>query len=100
MDAVKHRFNKGLNQNMFFYRDSHHSEIDLVYQRANELIPIEIKSAQTYHPDFIKGLRHFKKLFHERIPKSFLSYDGELELIHQDTEIVNFRKLTSKLFGD
>lgn len=83
---------------MYFFRDSHHSEIDLVFKRANELIPIEIKSAQTYHPDFIKGLRSFRKLFPERIPKSYLTYDGELELMQQDVEIVNFRNAAAKLF--
>ncbi|MEI8046226.1 MAG: ATP-binding protein [Bacteroidota bacterium] len=100
MDAVKYRYNKGFDHNMYFYRDSHHSEIDMVYKRANELIPIEIKSSQTYHPDFTKGLRNFSKTYHDRIPKSFLTYDGDLELMQQDVEIVNFRQLTSKLFED
>jgi predicted AAA+ superfamily ATPase len=100
MDAVKYRFNNGLDHNMFFYRDSHHFEIDLVYKKANKLIPVEIKSAQTYHPDFIKGLRNFCKLFNDRVPRSFLVYDGDLELKQQDADIVNFRHLTGKLFED
>lgn len=98
IDAVKHRFNRGLGHNMYFYRDSHHYEIDLVYKKANELIPVEIKSAQTFHPDFLKGLGRIKKIFPGRVPKSFLGYDGDLELVLQDSEIVNFRKLTMKLF--
>lgn len=100
MDAVKRRFNEGFDHNMYFYRDSHHSEIDLVYQKANELIPIEIKSSQTYHPDFIKGLRHFSNMYHDRIPKSYLVYDGEMELKQNGPEIVNFRNISSKLFED
>ena len=100
MDAVKYRYNKGFDHNMYFYRDSHNSEIDLVYKRANELIPIEIKSSQTYHPDFTKGLRNFSRLFHDRIPKSFLTYDGDMELMQQDVEILNFRHLTAKLFEE
>lgn len=100
IDAVKYRYNKGLDHNIYFYRDSHHSEIDLIYKKANELIPVEIKSAQTYHPDFMKGLQRFNKLFQNRIPKSFLTYDGELELVQNTGEIVNFRKLTTKLFEE
>lgn len=100
MDAVKYRYNKGFDHNLYFFRDSHHSEIDLIYKRANELIPIEIKSAQTYHPDFMKGIRYIKKLYPDRIPRSFLTYDGDIELIQNDTEIVNFRKLSAKLFEE
>lgn len=98
MDAVKHRYNEGTDHNMYFYRDSHHAEIDLVFKRANELIPIEIKSSQTYHPDFTKGLRNFRKIFDDRIPKSFLTYDGDIELMQLEVELINFRHLTAKLF--
>jgi hypothetical protein len=100
MDAVKYRYNKGFDHNLYFFCDSHHSEIDLVYKRANELIPIEIKSAQTYHPDFMKGIRYIKKLYPDRIPRSFLTYDGDIELLQNETEIVNFRKLSAKLFEE
>ncbi len=99
IEAVKHRYNKGFDHNMFFYRDNHHFEIDLVHKRANELIPIEIKSAQTYHPDFAKGLRSFNKTFHNRVPKSYIIYDGDFELTQQDVEILNFRNLVKKLFN-
>jgi uncharacterized protein len=100
MDAIKHRFNKGLDHNLWFYRDSHHCEIDLVYRTANNLIPVEIKSAQTFHSDFIKGFRTFHKLFPGRIPKSILAYGGDQEQVYQEVEIINFRNLNMKLFAD
>jgi len=100
IDTVKNRFNKGLDHNMFFYRDSHHYEIDLVYRKANTLIPIEIKSSHTFHTDFLKGFRHFYKLFPSRISKSVLAYGGEIELTYQETEIVNFKNLSIKLFEE
>ena len=100
IDAIKYRYNKGLDHNMFFYRDSHHFEIDLIYKKANELIPVEIKSAQTFHPDFTKGLHRFKKLFPDTTSNCFLTYAGEFEIKQQDIEIVNFRNLTLKLFAE
>ena len=48
---------KGLSNspNLYFYRDSHGNEVDLVYQHESKLWPIEIKSSQTWHASFIKG---------------------------------------------
>ena len=93
MELVKRRYNQGLDHNIYFYRDSHHFEIDVIRKTGNDLIPFEIKSAQTFHPGFLKGLGQLKKLFKERIPKMFLIYDGELQTVTQDVDVLNFRNL-------
>lgn len=91
MELVKRRYHQGLDHNLYFYRDSHNFEIDVIQKTGNDLIPFEIKSAQTFHPGFIKGLTHFKKLFKERIPGMFLVYDGEMQTVIQDVKVLNFR---------
>ena len=93
MELVKRRFNQGLEPNYYFYRDSHHFEIDIIQKTGNDLIPYEIKSAQTFNSGFIKTLAHFKKLFKQRIPEMFLIYDGELQSEIQDVQVLNFRNL-------
>ena len=47
---------------IYFYRDSHGNEVDLLIQRGDKIIPIEIKSAQTFHPSLAKGLEKFRGL--------------------------------------
>ena len=79
MEIVKQRFNSGMTPSLSFFRDSHHVEIDLVFTKGNQIIPIEIKSSKTFHPDFLKGLDYIEKLFPAKIPKSFLVYDGLME---------------------
>ena len=93
MELVKRRLNQGLDPNLYFYRDSHHFEIDVVQKQGNELIPYEIKSAQTFHPGFLNGLNRFKKLFKERITGMFLIYDGEMQTLTQDVHLLNFRNV-------
>jgi len=93
MELIKRRFNQGLDPNLYFYRDSHHFEIDAIQKKGNELIPYEIKSAQTFHPGFLKGLNRFKKLFRERVTDMYLIYDGEMQSIIQDVHLLNFRSL-------
>ncbi|MCX6233208.1 MAG: ATP-binding protein [Bacteroidetes bacterium] len=92
-ELIKMRFNRGLDGNIYFYHDSHHNEIDIVVKHGNLLQPVEIKSAQTFHTDFLKQFRHFSKAFPDRATNPVLVYDGEMEQKVQDVEIINFREI-------
>jgi uncharacterized protein len=63
MEALKFRLNRGLRDNLYFYRDSDGSEVDLVFEFANGIYPIEFKSGATVTNDYFKGLRHLAKIF-------------------------------------
>jgi predicted AAA+ superfamily ATPase len=79
MEIVKHRYNSGLDHQLSFFRDSHHNEVDIVFRKGRNLIPLEIKSSQTYNSDFMKGLDYFKSLFPGRIESDYLIFDGLFE---------------------
>ncbi len=85
LELVKTRYNQGLDPNLFFYRDSQGKEVDVIYQRGRELIPIEIKSSQTYNSSFLDSVNAFHQLVKERAPKSFLIYGGEKGQVHSTT---------------
>ena len=61
-DVVKGALNRGIRPEVFFYRDSHNNEIDLLIKENGRLTPVEIKSAGTFSTDFIKGLERFQAL--------------------------------------
>ena len=48
---------------MHFFRDSNGNEVDLLYGRGPNLVPIEIKSGQTIGSDWFKGIDHFARHF-------------------------------------
>ncbi len=50
---------------LYFYRDSNNNEIDLLVDKGSKIIPVEIKSAQTYSTNFSKGLDYWRKHFHD-----------------------------------
>ena len=93
MELVKTRLNQGLDPNLYFYRDSHQNEVDVVYRSGSSLIPIEIKSAQTFHSGFLKGLKYFQKIFPKRVARGYLAYDGQHEQPLHQFEVINFRNL-------
>ena len=60
-DLLKYCMNRGQAPQLHFYRDSNGVEVDLLATEGRRVHPIEIKSAATFHPDFAKGLRSFRK---------------------------------------
>lgn len=55
-EALKHRYNQVRRPNLSFYRDSSGRECDLIYQRADQLTAIEIKSGTTVASDWFNPL--------------------------------------------
>jgi uncharacterized protein len=76
-DLLKQRLNMGKRQNLFFWRDKSGLEIDCLLEEANSLIPLEIKSAQTFHPDFFASLQKFCTLAGLAPSSSYLVYGGQ-----------------------
>lgn len=93
-DETNHTPNtpKGLEPNLYFYRDNHQNEVDIIYKRSNELVPIEIKASQTYHPDFLKGIKYFASIANERVKQSYLVYTGTHEQKIGDIDTLNFKQ--------
>ncbi len=50
--------------------------LDFIFQKGRELIPIEVKAAQTFHSSFLKNLHFFQAMAGERAPTGYLIYGG------------------------
>lgn len=94
LELVKARLNQGLDPNLYFYRDNYGNEVDLIYKKAHELIPIEIKSAKSFDRSFIKNLIYFRKLVGERIPTGYLVYSGDLNYMVDGFQLMNFKDVS------
>jgi uncharacterized protein len=86
-EIIKKYFNCGMNAEVYFYRDKHGNEVDAVLKSGNSMIPVEIKSSETFHSDFLKGLKHFGELYPDRIEKSYLIYAGK-EVMETDKQSI------------
>jgi predicted AAA+ superfamily ATPase len=79
IELAKARLNQGLDPQLYFFRDVHGHEVDIVFQTGRELIPVEVKSAQTFDTKFTKNLRQFRELVGERCPSGYVVYTGDEE---------------------
>jgi len=96
MEMIKYRFNSGLDHKLSFFRDSHHNEVDIIYRKGRKLLPVEIKSSQTFNPDFMKGLDYFKSLFSNEVENDMLIYDGTFEQYGQRS-MLNYKTFSGKI---
>jgi hypothetical protein len=76
-DIVKGALNKGIRPEIYFFRDSHGNEVDLLIREKGVLTPVEIKSAATFSTDFVKGLEWFKTLGIKRVTAGAVLHNGE-----------------------
>lgn len=90
-ELIKQRLNRGLDPQLYYYRDTQKNEVDLIYQDGHDLIPIEIKSSKTYNPEFLKKLKFFQGLAKERAPRGYLIYAGEQEQKIHSIQLLNYK---------
>ena len=88
-EIVKGALNRGIRPEIYFFRDSHGTEVDLLIREKGELIPVEIKSAATFSTDFVKGLERFRALGHDRVAAGSVLYGGEQRFRIRGVRIFN-----------
>lgn len=93
MEAVKSRYNKGKESNLFFYRDSNGVEVDLILKNGSDYTAIEIKSSKTYHPDFETGIRSLSSLLKNRLTDKAILYAGDFENDTAEIKLLNYKKM-------
>lgn len=93
LDLMKSRLNKGLDPQLYYYRDNHKNEIDVIFKQAQHLIPIEIKAAETFNRNFLTGVNFYKNLVGERMPHGFVVYAGKHEQEINDISILNYKNI-------
>ncbi|MFH0902528.1 MAG: ATP-binding protein [Pseudomonadota bacterium] len=88
-DVVKSALNKGTRPEIYFFRDSHGNEIDLLIRERGVLTPVEIKSSATFSLELVKGIERFKALGIKRVTAGAVLYNGEQSFTIRDIRVFN-----------
>lgn len=88
-EIAKGAMNKGVRPELYFFRDSHGNEVDLLIREGGMITPVEIKSGATFSTEFIKGIERFRALRIKRVRPGFVLYDGEKRLEVNGVSIFN-----------
>ncbi len=96
-EALKYYYNRGITPLLSYFRDSTGREIDLILQRGNDPLPIEIKSGTTIQLDFFKHINYLRKLTGKNLPAGVIFADDRIEEIantrimpwHRSAELIS-----------
>jgi predicted AAA+ superfamily ATPase len=91
-ELLKTRFNKGLEANMYFWKDNHDKEIDCLVDNGAGSLAIEIKSAATFTPSFLENIDYWKQLSPAN-KTGALVYGGDQSYTRKDTQVIAWNKL-------
>lgn len=95
-ETLKYFYNKGIRKDIYFWRESNGTEIDLLVDMGNLLNVVEIKSGKTVKPNFFQNLRKIKR-YADQVPvNAYLVYDGDEEQKRSDCQVISW-KSTDKI---
>jgi predicted AAA+ superfamily ATPase len=93
-ECFKNKFNSGSQVNYFYWRDNKGVEIDLLIESGRKLLPVEIKSAQTYREDFLTNMHKWNDYAGQK--GGLLLYDGPQSFTRSDKiSVANWREIGS-----
>ena len=92
-EIKKNRFNRGINEGLYFFRDSTGNEIDLLMENEGSTMAVEIKSSKKINSGMLSGLRYWKK--NNSDARGLLIYGGEKEdELEEGIHTVNWKKVS------
>ena len=95
-ETLKHRFNRGRQSNISFFRDSRGLECDLLYETGRGIGAIEVKSGSTVSSDYFVSLNRVAKLIPNISAKSVI-YGGTARQSRNDCDVVPLADLGGAL---
>ena len=97
MEIIKHRYNRGLLNGVYFYRDSNKNEVDILLKEEGEITAIEVKSSMTYHTSFEDSLSKLSSWIKTLVKNKLIVYTGDFENTASEIKLINYRHLMNYL---
>ncbi len=79
-EIVKTTMGRGIDPQVYFWRTSHGTEVDVVIEDQGRLIPVEVKSTATPKPPMASGLQSFMADYADKTEKGWLIHLGDTML--------------------
>jgi predicted AAA+ superfamily ATPase len=91
-ELMKQACHAGRRPNLYYFRDNHGLEIDLLMDFGDRIVPIEVKIGQTVNQEFFRSLDEYGKLNQKAWP-GILVYGGKESYVENGRLILGYRDL-------
>ncbi len=92
-ETLKHRWNQGLPADIFFWRDNHGTEIDLLFEYQGRLHAVEIKSGATFSPDWLQACQRWQRYAGSEAAAPVLVYGGRDSYMVNGVHVMAWHRL-------
>ena len=100
-EIYKERVHRGLQPDMYHYREARGPEIDLLVECGAGIEAVEIKSGATINRDFFKNFQSFsdrlKKAGNERTVRNHVVYGGLDSQQRSDVQVISWRHIQQRM---
>ena len=79
---------------LYYWRSARGIEIDLIVEKLEKLVALEVKSGKTINQSFFKNLNQFTEITGGDTCAQYLVYGGEQSYIRNGTNVLSWRELT------
>ncbi|MGM0428321.1 MAG: ATP-binding protein [Thermodesulfobacteriota bacterium] len=93
-EILKTLTHQGHDPQIYFWRTASGSEVDLVVEAGDRLVPIEVKLSATPGPAFAKAIKTFRKDLGTKVMPGYVIHPGEIRLpLGSDVTALPLREL-------
>ena len=100
VDILKTLLNSGKDPDLYFFRDTHGLEVDLLLATARHLVPLEVKASYTPHADLYQNIEKFRALVGKEIKHPAVVYSGRDIPSDSEPSFINFENVASHVLGN
>lgn len=93
-EIIKNYYAKGKHPAIYFWREHSGHEVDIILEKADTLISIEIKSGMTITKNAFAGSQHLQKIVGKEKLNSFLIYAGDENFKLKGIDIISWKNIS------
>lgn len=93
VEMLKGRWNRGKQENLYFWRNHIGQEIDLIIEHSQYLLPIEIKSGATVASDWIRDLLRWCEIAGGAVESPTLVYGGDRRQQRDGIDLIPWQEI-------
>lgn len=98
-ETLKYRWNQGLPADIYFWRDNHGTEVDLLFEHSGKLHAVEIKSGATFASDWVHACQRWQRYAGAAAADPVLVYGGQDSYSVKNVQVRAWHTLGAQVMG-